>query len=75
MLCNAPVRAEDAHEIGDREIHISPLAVKWGDIRDDWQGDYSFCSFKCLADWATEKSAQHDGHVLEHGSTPEGDEG
>jgi hypothetical protein len=63
--CNNPSR--ERHDCGDREISIEPLAIKWGDIRDDWQGDYSFCSFRCLADWAAEKAAQHDGHVLQEG--------
>lgn len=66
VVCQNPKR--DRHECAERLISIEPLAVKWGDIRDDWQGDYSFCSFQCLSEWASEKADQHDGHVLREGA-------
>lgn len=75
--CSAPVRALDAHTIEDaaRAIRVQ-LHLNWGDadIRDDWKGEQVFCSFACLAEWATEMASRHDEHVLVHGPTPEGDE-
>lgn len=55
---------------GDRSLRISPLAVNWGtdDLRDDWQGDYTFCSFKCLKEWADAKAADHDGRTVKEGT-------
>lgn len=71
-VCHNPARA--AHEIADgaRTITIPALTITWGkhDLRDDWTGAYTFCSFKCLADWATEKAAQHDGASLVEGAKP-----
>lgn len=54
---------------GDRWITFT-LAVDWGadDLREAWNGNYLFCSFKCLTQWASEKAAQHDGKVLTEGA-------
>lgn len=74
LLCNNPAR--DRHEIvdGDRKVTIS-LGLTWGqrDLRDDWRGDYAFCSFGCLGEWAAERAAEHDHHVLVEGARPKGD--
>ena len=73
MKCNAPVSAAEAHKIpaGGRRITIPALSIRWGDkdIRDDWVGDYTFCCFQCLAEWATEKSEQHDDRTLVEGDS------
>lgn len=70
VMCHNPVG--DRHEIpdGDRKITLTAIVV-WGanDLRDDWTGDYTFCSFACLADWATERASDHDGHELHEGAS------
>lgn len=70
VVCGNPLR--DRHEIadGDRRVDIRPLAVNWGDgdLRADWEGNYFFCSFGCLSDWASEKASQHDGRVVVEGT-------
>lgn len=74
---NPTLTAEQAHQVGDGDRHVKVnVKLDWGagDIRGDWEGDLSFCSFGCLEEWATEMAARHDAHVLEHGVTPEGDE-
>lgn len=77
MLCNAPLAAPEAHEIPDgaRAIAVN-VHVDWGDsdIRPEWDGLYSFCSFGCLEEWATEQAVKHDGRVVVEGAKPEGDE-
>jgi hypothetical protein len=57
---------------GGRRIRIPQLTVEWGDrdLRDTWTGEYVFCSFACLAAWATEKALQHDGDTLVEGDPP-----
>lgn len=57
------------HAPGDRWITFT-LAVDWGaaDLRAAWNGSYELCSFGCLAQWAAEKAAQHDGKVLVEGT-------
>lgn len=76
-LCNAPVTAPEAHEIknGARNIHVT-VSVDWGkeDLRHPWYGEYRFCSFGCLEEWATEQAVKHDGRVVTEGEKPEGDE-
>lgn len=71
MKCSAPVTASEAHDAraGKRRITIDKLTIDWGnnDLRDQWTGAYTFCSFDCLAKWATEKSLQHDDTVLTEG--------
>lgn len=71
MKCSAPVTAAEAHELKDgaRRIEIPALTIDWGknDLRDTWTGAYTFCSFQCLAAWATEKAEQHDMMVLSEG--------
>lgn len=73
MVChNSPHGAGETHEIAEdgRRIDIKPLAVNWGnaDLRVTWEGNYAFCSFKCLSDWAAGKAAEHDNHTLQEGS-------
>lgn len=53
----------------DRWLTLT-LSLEWGadDLRAPWDGEYEFCSFKCLAQWASEKAAVHDGHVLVEGA-------
>ena len=76
VLCMNPER--DRHTIakGERRIDITPLAVDWGatDVRPSWQGTYTFCCFECLAAWASERAADHDGRVVSEGEKPKGDE-
>jgi hypothetical protein len=72
MLCNNPAR--ERHEIIHGEDRmISLIRVDWGknDLREDWEGEYRWCSFRCMADWAQEKASQHDGHVLVEGTDKE----
>lgn len=67
MRCNAP---DCGREIAKGERHITLTAgIDWGanDLRKPWQGDYVFCSFGCLSDWASARAADHDGHVLKEG--------
>ncbi len=54
---------------GERWITFT-LTVDWGadDLRAAWNGDYALCSFKCLAQWASEKAAVHDGRTLVEGT-------
>lgn len=70
VVCNGP--GGERHEIaeGKRRITIPVLHIDWSDedIREDWQGDYVFCSFGCLEEWATEKAADHDGRVVKEGA-------
>lgn len=75
VVCSSPARARHKIKAGDRKITIPALTVEWGarDIRDDWAGAYTFCSFACLRDWAAEKADQHDGDLLVEGKPPEGD--
>jgi len=65
MLCENPKR--ERHDIpdGGRKIELNAV-VNWGDDdqRDDHAKTRRFCSFACLADWAAERAAQHDGRVL-----------
>ena len=62
------------HEIADgaRKVTLSAIVV-WGqqDLRADWTGDYVFCSFACLSQWAGTRAADHDGVVLRDGTEVE----
>jgi hypothetical protein len=68
VVCQNP--AGDRHEIaeGARKVTLTGTVV-WGenDIRAEWTGDYVFCSFGCLAEWATQRAIDHDGVVLREG--------
>jgi hypothetical protein len=61
---------------GARRITIPHLTIEWGDkdIRDAWTGGYTFCSFGCLEEQATEWAVNHDGRDLVDGPKPVGDE-
>lgn len=74
-LCNAPLTAPEAHEITDRRIMLN-VSVDWGtkDVRAPWSGEYQFCSFGCLEEWATDRAVDHDGRFVVEGEKPEGDE-
>lgn len=69
MLCNGPKR--ERHEIPDgaRKITLTTV-VDWGadDLRADHGKDYVFCSFACVADWASARAEQHDNRVLGDGA-------
>lgn len=62
------------HEIADgaRKVTLSAVIV-WGqdDLRGDWTGDYVFCSFACLSQWAATRATDHDGVVLREGTEVE----
>lgn len=44
---------------GQRTITIR-LAVEWGDERGIHEKDVSFCSFRCVSEWAAGRAEQHD---------------
>jgi hypothetical protein len=71
VICANPT--SDRHDIGPDDRRISVVKVDWGkaDLREKWAGEYVFCCFLCLADWAQQKAAQHDGVVLIEGRTPD----
>jgi hypothetical protein len=72
VVCQNPARP--THEIADggRKITLTGVVV-WGqaDLRDDWTGDYVFCSFACLSEWAALRADDHDGVVLREGTAVE----
>jgi hypothetical protein len=76
--CANPAHAQDETLIvdGDPCVHIPDLTVDYGskDIRETWSSGhtekYFFHSFACLATWATDRAAVHDGVILEHGEPP-----
>ena len=57
------------HELPGEGGRRVTLGVEWGaaDLRDNWEGDYVFCDFRCLAAKAVEWACEHDGHVLREG--------
>lgn len=65
VLCAGPGRAR--HEISgeDRRLDVS-VAINWGDLdeREESAKVSSFCSFKCLADWAGGRAIAHDGRTV-----------
>lgn len=67
-VCGNP--AGDRHRIDDgaRRVRVQ-LTVDWGadDLRDTHSKPLVFCSFACLAGWAGEKAAQHDGVTVKDG--------
>lgn len=69
--CNSPNGATDTHQIPDgaRSLALS-FTVDWGDddLRVSHEKPLTFCSFKCLSEWAAGKVAEHDGHVLTEGT-------
>lgn len=69
VTCQNPERP--THEIpdGGRKVTLSAVVV-WGqqDLRDDWSGEYVFCSFACLSEWAATRAGDHDGVVLREGA-------
>ena len=68
VLCQNPTRPKHQIADGDRKVTLTAIIV-WGqdDERGDWTGDYVFCSFGCLADWAATRAGDHDGIVLRNG--------
>jgi actin-related protein len=68
---SSPHGAAETHEIPDgaRRLDLT-FTVDWGD--DDLRGSHekplTFCSFKCLSEWAATKAADHDGNVLKEGT-------
>jgi hypothetical protein len=72
VVCQNPERPP--HEIADgaRKITLTGMIV-WGqeDLRADWTGDYVFCSFQCLSEWAATRAGDHDGVVLREGTEVE----
>lgn len=61
MLCYCKHEIEE----GDRRLELT-LRVDWGDEdeREDTGKVIVFDSFACIAQWAWDRSAQHDGHVV-----------
>jgi hypothetical protein len=68
--CAGPACPLQGSEIpwGERRIDAT-VTVNWGeaDLRADWTGVYSFCSFRCVADYATGRAGEHDGVTLVEG--------
>ena len=65
MKCSAPVPAGVAHEIGDGGRTVT-ITVDWGadDSRVQHEKTMSFCSFRCLANWASNASSKHDDRIV-----------
>lgn len=63
--------AGNTHKIanGDRCLDLR-FDVDWGDkdLRESHSKPLTFCSFTCLAAWATDRAAQHDGTTLTEGT-------
>jgi hypothetical protein len=74
LQCHNPTR--ERHEIPEGDRRVSLVRIDWGkaDLREGWEGEYRFCSFRCLAEWAAEKADQHDGRVLVEGEPTEPEE-
>lgn len=53
----------------DATRHELALRTKWarGDLRTQGEKRAVFCSFSCLASWAADRAAQHDGKLLVDG--------
>lgn len=68
-VCQNPVGAKHDLIDGGRLLSVQ-FQINWGDqdIRDRWEGGYEFCSFACMAAWATQRAADHDQHVLAEGA-------
>lgn len=51
---------------GARKIAFA-MDIDWGtnDDRDASGKHYDFCSFACVAQWAIDRAAAHDGHVIQ----------
>lgn len=65
ILCAGPTRAR--HEISDQDRRLDvSVAINWGDLdeREESAKVSSFCSFKCLADWAANRGIAHDGRTV-----------
>lgn len=69
--CANPVTAPEAHQIPDgaRRVMVA-VSVDWGtdDLREPWSGEYAFCSFGCLEEWATARAVDHDGRKVVEGT-------
>lgn len=72
VLCQNPARDPHTIDDGARKITLTGTVV-WGqdDLRGDWTGDYVFCSFACLSEWAALRATDHDGVVLREGTVIE----
>lgn len=72
VACQNPELPPHTIADGARKVTLSAIIV-WGqdDLRDDWTGDYVFCSFACLSQWAATRAAVHDGVVLREGTEVE----
>lgn len=71
MLCEYTEHgAPDAHDIPDgaRKLELT-FRIDWGaaDLRGPHETPLTFCSFRCLADWAARQADHHDRHVLTEG--------
>lgn len=53
----------------DATRHELALRTKWArdDLRTQGEKRAVFCSFSCLASWAADRAAQHDGKLLVDG--------
>lgn len=36
------------------------ISIDWGDDRGVWDGLKTFCSLRCLAEWAAERADEHE---------------
>lgn len=69
VLCMSP--AGEKHRIPDgaRRLDLT-FAVDWGDddLRASHEKPLVFCSFACLAAWASARAADHDGRTVTEGT-------
>lgn len=72
IVCHGPGRERHEIEESARRVDLR-FSIDWGgdDVRESHSKPLTFCSFQCLADWAAEKTEQHDGHVLVEGEPEE----
>ena len=67
LCANATQAKHELPPTGGRRV---TLRVEWGadDLRETWEGGYTFCNFRCLAEKAADWAVEHDGRVLQEGT-------
>lgn len=68
-VCQNPSRDRHAIATGSRKLSLV-FTVDWGDddLRATHEKPLTFCSFRCLAGWASAKADEHDGTVVADGA-------